>query len=451
MSASQQRVVIVGGDAAGMSAASRLARVSPSTQVTVFEKSDVVSYAACGMPYHLDGRIPDRGALLIRSVAQFVEAGIDVRTGHEVMGIDVANQRVTISCAGRETTEPFDRLLLATGARAIMPPIEGRDAPNVYAFRSFGDLERITASLDSGVPRRIAILGAGYIGVELAEVLRLRGLEVTVFDVADQVLPQTLDAPMASLVAAEMVRQGVNLRLSERVDALVVGEGGLVREVVSVSGRYLCDMVIMSTGVRPVSEIAAAAGIALDEASGAIRTDERLQTSHPAVWAAGDCAGVRHIVTGKRDWVPLGPAANKQGRLAANSMLGLPVHYPGVAGTALVKAFDLEIGRTGLSKVQAEAAGINLASVTISAPDRAHYYPGSTETTITLHSERGTGRLIGAQIVGRHGVAGRTNVVATALHAGLTVSDLADVDLGYAPPFAPVWDPLIVAAGQLAR
>lgn len=451
MSTPLQRVVVVGGDAAGMSAASRLARISPSTRVTVFERSDVISYAACGMPYHLDGRIPDRGALLIRSVKQFAEVGIDVRTGHEVTSIDTTNQRVTINCAGRETTEPFDALLLATGARATIPPIDGRDAANVLTFRSFKDLERVTKHLEADAPRKIAVLGAGYIGIELAEVLTLRGLEVTVFEFADQVLPQALDAPMASLVMKELTRNGVDLRLGERVDVLALDQRGFAREVVTASGRHACDMVIVAAGVRPVSEIAAAAGIALDHGSGAIRTDERLQTSHPAVWAAGDCAGVEHIVTGARAWIPLGPAANKQGRLAANSMLRLPVRYPGVVGTALVKAFDLEIGRTGLSEQQAGAAGIELASVTITAPDRAHYYPGSAETTVTLHTERGTGRLIGAQIVGRYGVAGRTNVVATALHARFKVSDLVDVDLGYAPPFAPVWDPLIVAAGQLAR
>ncbi len=450
MAAVNKRVVIVGGDAAGMSAASRLVRMGMAKHLTVFERSQTVSYAACGMPYHLDGRIPDRDVLLIRSVKQFADSGIDVRVGHEAIGLDVENQRIQILAEGRETFEPFDALLIATGARAVVPPIPGREAPNVFTFRSFSDLERLTEYLERERPARAAILGGGYIGVELAEVLTCRGVGVTLFESESQLLPATLDQPMASLVMDEMLRSGVTLKLGERVLSLELGRDGRVHEVLTPSGSFPADVVIMCTGVRPATEIVKNTSIVLDERTGAIRTDARLLTSHPAVWAAGDCADQLHVVTGQRAWIPLGPAANKQGRLAANSIAGMPVAYKGGAGTAFVKAFELEVGRTGLSRAQAAAAGIELESVTISAPDVAHYYPGSKETTVTLHCERSTRRLVGAQIIGRTGVAGRTNVIATALQARMTVDDLSDVDLGYAPPFAPVWDPLLVAAGRFA-
>lgn len=451
MTIGNERIVIVGGDAAGMSAASRLARLGMAKNLTVFERSETVSYAACGMPYHLDGRIPDRNTLLIRSAAQFNASGIDVRTGHEAISVDTKNQRITVTAGSRQVSEPFDKLLVATGARASVPPLRGRDAPNVFTFRSFADLERVTHYLERERPKRAAVMGGGYIGVELAEVLTCRGIAVTLFESESHVLPVTLDPEMASLVMEEMSQRGVTLKLGERVQSLELGQDGRVKELVTPSGGYACDLVLMCTGVRPATDLLKDTDIVLDEKTGAIWTDERLKTSHPAVWAAGDCADLVHVVTGQRAWIPLGPAANKQGRLAANSIAGHPVDYKGAAGTAFVKAFELEVGRTGLSRRQAEAAGIELESVTISAPDVAHYYPGSEETTVTLHSERASGRLVGAQIIGRAGVAGRANVVATALHARMTVADLADVDLGYAPPFAPVWDPLLVAAGRFAR
>ncbi len=444
-----ERVVVVGGDAAGMSAAGKVVR-SGLADVTVYEREQTVSYAACGMPYHLDGRIPDAGALLVRSAEQFRSSGIDVRLGWEVLSIDPdAGTLEARDPAGETIVDTFDRLLLATGASAVRPPIEGIDSANVFVFRRYLDLGLLADFLDRERPTAITVLGGGFIGIELAEVLTERGLAVTLVEMADTLMPGAFDPDVAGALADEMRRNGVDVKLSTRVGGLTV-EGDRVTGVTTGAGSWSCDAVVLGAGVRPNGELAAAAGIEVD-ARGAIVVDELLRTSHPNVWAAGDCATTYDRVTGERTWVPLALSANRQGRIAGDNLTGGDTRSPGLVGTSLVKAFDLQLGRTGLTEQQAVAAGLDAVATTISAGDKAHYYPGSKPTTVKLVAERGTGRVLGAQIVGNDGVAGRTNVIATALHARLTVDDVADLDLGYAPPFAPVWDPVLVAATQLAK
>lgn len=448
--ASDERIVIVGGDAAGMSAASRLARRAPGARITVFERENVVSYAACGMPYHLDGRIADASTLLVRAPEEFADAGIDVRLGHEVVAIDTSAGKVHVRSDGTERVEDYDTLLIATGARAVLPPFPGRDADNVFSFRRYADLTTLTAYLERERPRRMTVIGGGYIGIELADVLTQRGLAVTLVEAAPQLMPTTLDAAAAKLAAAELRSHGVEVRLNEQVTEIVTA-AGRGRAVRTTRGEWDCDAVIVGVGVRPETTLAVDAGIEVDDRSGAIATDSTLRTTAYGVWAAGDCATTTHAVTGQRAWIPLGPAANKQGRVAADAMLGLPAQAPEVVGTSLVKVCDLEVGSTGLTAAQASSEGCDPATTTITGTDRAHYYPNAASTTVTLVADRGSGRLLGGQITGRTGVAGRTNVIATALHGGMDVEQFTGLDLGYAPPFAPVWDPLLVAANQLLQ
>ncbi|MEV4644350.1 FAD-dependent oxidoreductase [Saccharopolyspora sp. NPDC049357] len=446
--AAMERIVIVGGDAAGMSAASRLARWAPGARVIVYEREDVVSYAACGMPYHLDGRIPDASTLLVRAPEKFADAGIDVRLGHEVVAIDPSAGKVLVRGDGAERAEDYDKLLLATGARAVLPALPGRDADNVFLFRRYADLTTLTAYLERDRPRRMTVVGGGYIGIELADVLTQRGLAVTLVEAAPQLMPTTLDAAAAKLAEEELRSRGVEVRLGEQVTEIVTA-AGRGRAVRTTHGQWECDAVIVGVGVRPETALATEAGIAVDGRSGAIATDISLRTDAEGVWAAGDCATTTHAVTGQRAWIPLGPAANKQGRSAADAMLGLPARVPGVVGTSLVKVFDLEVGSTGLTAEQALSEGFDAATTTITSTDRAHYYPNAAPTTVTLVADRKSNRLLGGQITGRTGVAGRTNVIATALHSGMDVEQFTGLDLGYAPPFAPVWDPLLVAGNQL--
>jgi NADPH-dependent 2,4-dienoyl-CoA reductase/sulfur reductase-like enzyme len=449
-------VIVIGGDAAGMSAAVRVAR-DPGSEVMVYEREDVVSYAACGMPYHLDGRIPDAGALLVRSPATFRESGVALRLGAEVTAIDPEAGTLTGRdvATGEEFTDVFDRVLIATGSRALRPPVEGIDAPNVYVFRRYVDMIELAGFLDERRPTTVTVIGGGFIGIELAEVLTDRGLTVTLVEMAPSLMPGALDADIAEHLTTELRHHGVDVHLGCRVDTLHLDGEGLA-EAVEMSGpdgastTWSTDLVVLGAGVAPNGELASAAGIEVDR-RGAVVVDEQMRTSHPRVWAAGDCATTYHRVTGLTVWVPLALGANRQGRIAGQNLVGGSVTSPGVLGTSLVKAFDLHVGRTGLTEAEAADAGCDAVIDTITASDRARYYPGSSDTIVKLVAERTTGRVLGGQVVGRDGVAGRTNVLATALHAGLNVAEVADMDLGYAPPFSQVWDPVLLAASELLK
>lgn len=443
-----RRVLVVGGDAAGMSAASRIARRAPDARVTVLERSTHVSYAACGMPYHLDGRIPDARALLVRPPEHFAALGVDLRLEHEVTGVDPDAGAVTVHSGRTERIERYDALLIATGAAAVVPPVAGTDASGVHLFRSYDDLLELRHTLDRDRPGRVVVAGGGYIGVELAEVLTEAGVAVTMLEAGPRLMPGVLDPEPADAVVDELRRHGVDVRLETPLGAIDTRDGR-VRGVSTSDGDLACDAVVLAVGVRAATAFTAGSGIELDPASGAVVVGEDMRTVRDGVWAAGDCATTTDLVTARRTWVPLGPTANKQGRVAADAILGRDVRFPGVVGTALVKVFGLEVGRTGLTAAQAAQGGFDVVTARIEATDKAHYYPGAQSTVVTLHGDRRTGRLLGGQVTGRSGAAGRTNVLATALQAGLTVERLGELDLGYAPPFSPVWDPVLVAAHQL--
>lgn len=444
-----EHFVIVGGDAAGMSAASRLARSMPRARITVFEREDVVSYAACGMPYHLDARIPNPKTLLIRTPADFAAAGVDVRIGHEVVDVDAVAAKLTVHAAGTRRIEMYDKLLFATGAHANVGSFSTDGVRNVFTFRKYVDMMVLASYLKYARPTDVTVVGGGYIGIEIAEVLTRRGAAVTLVEAAPSLMPGCLDTDVADLVSQELRHHGVTLRLGQPVTQIDVVRRR-ARRVQTASDAWPCDAVVIGVGVRPATELAVAAGVIIDD-KGAIVTDETLRTNIAGLWAAGDCTTTIDLVTGRRTWVPLGPAANKQGRVAADNMSGRSTRFAGVVGTALVKAFELEIGRTGLTGQAAAEAGFDVAVTQITAGDRAPYYPGGNPTVVRLVADRATSRLLGGQVLGRSGAAGRINVIATALHARMGIEQFAGIDLGYAPPFAPVWDPLLVAVNQLMR
>lgn len=443
-----KRVVIIGGGAAGMSAAAKARRTDPSLEIVVYERSGYVSYGACGFPYAIKGEIARVEDVVVRTPEQFAKQGITALVGHEVLAVDVAGRSVRVRdrARGLELTDSWDELLLTAGGAPARPPLPGVELPGVFALRTVEDALAIRAWLEERQPARGVIIGGGYIGLELAEALGARGVALTVVERLPQLMP-TLDAELAAHVQAELARQGVDVRLGQAVEGLAGDER--VREVLADGRRIPADIVILAVGVRPSVELARAAGVALGP-TGAVAVDAAQRTSVPQIWAAGDVAEAHHRVTGRPAWVPLGTTANKQGKVAGENIGGGDARFGGIVGTAVVKVFELEAASSGLSEARALAEGLAVQTVSATANSRAHYMPGHQEIHVKLVFEEGTRRLLGGQLVGREGVAKRIDTIAAALHGGWTVDELAELDLSYAPPFAPVWDPILVAA-NLAR
>jgi len=444
------RIVVIGGVAAGMSAASQAKRRRPDAEVVVLERGPHVSYGSCGMPYNLLDPARSMDDLVVITPERFrSERGIDVRTRHEVLGIDVARREVLVRdlAVPRRYQLGYDALVIATGARAVRPQLGGMELPGVFVLRELTDGVAMKRFLAEATPRRAVVIGAGYIGMEMAEALRGRGLEVTVLEKADQILPGFLP-PIVEQVGAELARHGVRVESGVSVREIRRAERGLA--VVTDGGAHLADVVLVSVGVRPHVALAESAGIALGD-TGAIAVADTMRTSVSHVWAAGDCAEARNLVNGRPAWIPLGTTANKQGKIAGANAAGANERFAGIVGSAAFKVFDLEVGRTGLGVAEARRAGIDAVGAASTHRSRGHAYPGSKDLTTVLVAERGSGRLLGAQMVGAEGITGRIDVLATALTARLTVQQLEQLDLAYAPPLAPVYDPVLVAAGVAAK
>jgi NADPH-dependent 2,4-dienoyl-CoA reductase/sulfur reductase-like enzyme len=464
--------VVIGGDAAGLSAASKCRRAAPDREVIVFEKGQWISYAFCGMPYFIEGRIEELSNLLSLSPEEAAERGIDLRRGHEVTGVDPESKTVRVEGDGQQFDQPYSELLIATGGRATTGPFDVRgidgaftlhdmdaaaaiDAyiadPEEYDFQRVDetpvDRERVAYNADLAAPETAAIVGGGYVGVEMAEALVGRGLDVHLFQRSGHVLPPFGEA-VADRVEAELAEQGVTVHTNTPVDALV-GDNRI--GAVAFDGAELAvDLAIVGVGIQPNTELLAETGIERG-AGGAIRTDDYGRTNLPDVYAAGDCATARHTVTGDETWLPLGLTANRGGRAIGATVAGEPTPVGDIAGTAVVKAFEQECGRVGIvDEAAATEAGFEPVSATITAGSRSGYYPGAAETDVTLVADRETGRLLGGTIVGPDRAAVRINTLSTALEAGLTVPEVERLDLAYAPPFSPVWDPVLVAAKVLS-
>jgi NADPH-dependent 2,4-dienoyl-CoA reductase/sulfur reductase-like enzyme len=443
--------VVIGGVAAGMSAASQIKRRDKRARVVVFERGPQISYGACGMPYNISdpGREIDDLVVLTPEQARD-DRGIELHLEHEVTAVDLDGGVLTVRnlAEDAELHQEFKALIIATGARAARLPLPGFDLPGVTVLRELSDGAHIKSQLRDG-PQRAAIIGAGYIGMEMAHVLSDRGLEVAVIEKMPQILPGWHRDTVA-VVEETLQRHGVEVFTGASVTEAEAGPDGKVAAVMTEDGRHPADLVLVATGARPNVALASAAGLRIGD-SGAIWVNQYQQTSHPAVWAAGDCSEAYHRVLRKNAWIPLGTTANKQGRIAGANALGANQRFAGIVGTAGFVVFDLEVARAGLGFDKARDEGFEPVAVTIRQRSRAHAYPGSSRVQVTLVADGPTGLLLGGELVGTEGAALRVNVLASALAAHMSVADLQNLDLVYAPPFAPVWDPLLVAANQLIK
>jgi NADPH-dependent 2,4-dienoyl-CoA reductase/sulfur reductase-like enzyme len=449
--------VMIGGDAASMSAASKIKREQPDAETLVFERGDYISYSACGMPYWIAGVIEsDRKLIVLTPERARERRGIDVRTAHEVTAIDPAAKTVTVErlATGESFVQPYEKLLIGTGASAIKPPIPGLDLPGVFTLRSIPDAQQIFQWIEQKQPQRAVIIGGGYIGLEMAEAFHDRGLQVTVVEMLPQLLPN-FDADMVEEVTAHLAEKGVQVHTSERVNGIAATEAGLAVQLAS-GATVAAELVLVSTGVRPNSELAKAAGLKLGK-SGAIWVDAQMRTSDPHIYAAGDCVEHYHIVLGENAWIPLATSANKGGRIAGDNMSGNQATFPGIAGTAVVKVFDYTLSVTGVTERQAVqsgkwgAAGEQVAATVVSAGEKAGYWPGAEKIKVKLIHDKRDGRILGGQIAGKAGVNKRIDIIATALSARMTVETLGMLDLSYAPPYSPTYDPVQVCANVAAR
>ncbi|MBT3375133.1 MAG: FAD-dependent oxidoreductase [Lentisphaerae bacterium] len=445
------KLLVIGGVAGGASAAARARRLDETAEIVMFERGEYISFANCGLPYHVGQVIPERGSLMVMTPEKFRgRTNIEVRTSQEVTAIDRSSKTVTVRRVGTDEryTEPYDRLILATGSSPIRPPIPGADDPGVFQLWTIPDMDRILGRVDAGA-RRAVVIGAGFIGLEVAENLRERGLAVDVVEMLPQVLP-TLDHEMTQPLADELTRKGITLHLSRRVTGIVRSDSGL--QVGLEGGEELgADLVVMSIGVRPNSELAVDAGLETGLRGGVI-VDSGMRTSDPDIFAVGDMIVVQDPVLGQPTMIPLAGPANKQGRIAADNACGRDSVYPGTMGTAIVKIFGLTAASVGHTERRLAEAGREFRKVYLHPASNASYYPGASPLAMkVLFAEDGA--ILGTQIVGAAGVDKRIDVIATAMKTGLTVQGLEELELAYAPPYASAKDPVnfagMVAANAL--
>lgn len=442
-------VVIVGGGAAGASAAARAKRLRPEANVVLVEATEMITHAPCAIPYYVEGVVGSASKLAMYSAEDFEKSrGVRVLTNAKALDIDLDKRTILIAKSnGKRETVKWDKLVLATGALPKPPPVPGLDLGGVFTIRHPAGAVKLREELHKA--SAVAIVGASYLGIEMAEALLALGKKVLIVERSKQVMP-SLDSEIAGLVAKELVARGAELHLSEELVELR-GQGR-VRELVTSAGSYNVDAVILATGIKPNTGLAERAGIKLG-VTGAVEVNEYMETSAENVYAAGDVAEKVHRVTGRRVWIPLAPTANKEGHVAGtNAVLGRALRFSGVLGTAITKFFNLYVGKTGLTERETRELGLNYRATTISAKTKAHYYPGSSEVTIKLVIEGSTGRILGAQIAGYDdAVAAYLDALAIAIDRRMTVEELFFADLGYMPAVAPVWHPLITVARVLMR
>ena len=444
----RERLVVVGGDAAGMSAAAqaRRRRTPEQLEIVAFERGRATSYSACGIPYWIGGVVASEEALVARTPEQHRAGGIDLRMRTEVTAIDLDRRVVRWRDldAGTEGDEPFDALHYAAGSVPMRPRIPGIDADGVYGVQVLDDGEALRRELESGSVRRVVVVGGGYIGLEIAEACQARGFEVTVVDRSPQPVG-TFDPDVGAFLADAVRQLGIELVLGDGAADIGVRDGRACA-VVTASGRELpADLVVLGLGVRPNVRLAEEGGIPLGP-SGGIAVDARMRTQADGVWAAGDCVESVHRLSGQRVVVALGTHANKQGRVAGINLGGGYATFAGVIGTAITKVCDVEVARTGLSSAEADLAGYAYVTAVVDSSTKAGYMPGSAPIRLKMLAERRSGRLLGAQIVGKQGSAKRIDALAIAIWNRMSVDEVLGLDLSYAPPFSPVWDPVLIAA-----
>lgn len=447
-----KHLVIIGGVAAGMKAAAKARRESPTMKITVVTDEQYISYAGCGMPYFIGNIIKDSKKLVLREPMYFKNMhNIDVLTRHQATAIDTRSKQVKVKDLekGRELVFNYDKLIIATGAQPIVPPLPGISLGNIFTLRTMSDALKIRACVDGGKIKNAVIVGGGLIGMEMVENLFLRGINVTVVELLDQILPP-LDKDMALLVQKYVIGKGVEVITSDGVKSFEGNSNGTVAKVITGKRQLPADMVILSIGIKPNTKLAQETGIKIG-VTRAIEVNERMETNIPDVYAVGDCAESIHLVTGKPAWIALGSTAAKMGRVAAINATGGSDTFTGILSTLIVKVFEMNIGKVGLSEREAIKEGFQVESAIVPAGDKAHYYPETKDIIIKLVSDKTTKKLLGAEIVGEGVVDKRIDIIATALTFGATVDQVSKLDLAYAPPYAMSMDAIIVAANVLGN
>ena len=439
-----KKILIVGGVAGGASCAARMRRLDESAEIVMFEKGEYISFANCGLPYYIGDTIKDRENLIIQTPQKFKDRfNVDVRTNAEVISINSAEKTISIRNGGSTYHEHYDALVLSPGTSPIRPPLRGIDSPVVFTLRNIPDTDRIRAYVDSKQARRAVVIGGGFIGLEMAESLRYRGLEVTLVEMLDQVFTPA-DKEMASVLHQHLIMNGVRLILGNGVKE-ILPTGDTSAEVLLMSGeRIPTELIILAIGVKPDTEFVKKSGIAVGE-RGTIVVDQHMRTDKPDIYAVGDAVEVVDFISGKKVHVPLAGPANRQGRIAADNIAGIHTVYKNTQGTAICKIFDLTAAVTGLNEKNAIKWGIPYVKSYTHGSSHASYYPGSFPLSIKILFEPKTGKLLGAQVIGKDGIDKRIDVFATALRNGLTVYDLAELELAYAPPYGSAKDPVNIA------
>lgn len=443
------RIVIVGGVAAGMSAAAKARRIAKEANVVVYEKTDVVSFGACGLPYYVGDFFSDQNNMIARTVEKFREKDIEVNIHCEVMSVDPASKRLQVknTNTGEVFEDHYDQLMIATGASVVMPPIENMHLENVFTLKSMEDGIRLKVAGLSKENKEIVVIGAGYIGVEVVEAMKQLSKNVRLIQLDQRILPDSFDKEITDIMEEELINSGVELHLGERVVAFK-GDSK-VTEVITDKGAYKADIVVISTGVKPNTAFLEDAGIEM-LANGAVVINEFGQTNFEDIYAAGDCATVFHLVREEDVYIPLATTANKIGRVVGENLAGQRNSFQGTLGSAAIKVMNLEAGRTGISESEAIKKGINYKTVFISDKNQTDYYPGQSDIHVKLIYHADTKVVLGGQIIGKKGAVLRVDVLATAIFNKMKTDQLGMLDLCYAPPFSRTWDVLNVV-GNVAK
>lgn len=439
------KVVIVGGVAGGATAAARLRRLDEQAEIVVFERSGFISYANCGLPYYIGDVIKDPQDLTLQTPESFFSRfRVDMKVRHEVTALHPEKHTVSVKNlkTGEEFEESYDKLILSPGAKPTQPPVPGTDLEKLFTLRTVEDTLRIKRYINRNHPKSAILAGGGFIGLEVAENLRELGMDVTIVQRPKQLM-KPFDSDMAAFIHNEMRKHGVKLALGHTVEGFEETEDG-VQVLLKDEAPLRTDMVILAIGVTPDTRLAKEAGLELG-VKGSILVNDKMETSAPDIYAVGDAVQVKHFVTGQETLISLAGPANKQGRIAANNICGMDSHYPGSQGSSIVKVFDMTAAATGINETTAKSAGLDVDKVILSPMSHAGYYPGGKVMTMKVVFEKETYRLLGAQIVGYEGVDKRIDVLATAIHTGMKATELAELDLAYAPPYSSAKDPVNLA------